>query len=57
MLQQISNGRILTSEGWLNGGSVIVEGGKILAVSNNALPVEGAQQIDAKGMRHRARWY
>ena len=49
MLQQISNGRILTSEGWLNGGSVIVEGGKILAVSNNALPVEGAQQIDAKG--------
>ena len=49
MLQQISNGRILTAEGWLNDGSIVVEDGKILAVSNNALPVEGAKQIDAKG--------
>ena len=48
MLQQISNGRILTAEGWLNDGSIVVEDGKILAVSNNALPVEGAKQIDAK---------
>ena len=49
MLKQITNGRILTAEGWLEGGSVIVDGGKILEVSNNDLPVVGAEIIDAKG--------
>lgn len=49
MLKQIINGRILTPQGWLKGGSVIVEGNKIKAVSNNDLHVEGAKIIDAKG--------
>ena len=34
MLKQITNGRILTAEGWLEGGSVIVDGGKIIEVSS-----------------------
>lgn len=49
MLKQIINGRILTPQGWFKGGSVIVEGNKIKAVSNNDLHVEGAEIIDAKG--------
>ncbi|QFQ13652.1 N-acetylglucosamine-6-phosphate deacetylase [Pseudoprevotella muciniphila] len=49
MMKQIFNGRILTPEGWLSGGSVIIEGNKILEVTNNDLPVEGAERIDAKG--------
>jgi len=49
MLKQIVNGRILTPQGWLDGGSVIVDGNKIKAVANCALPIEGAEQIDAKG--------
>lgn len=49
MLKQIINGRILTPQGWLTGGSVVVEGTKIKAVINTDLPVEGAEIIDAKG--------
>lgn len=49
MLTQIINGRILTPAGWLKGGSVIVEGGKIAEVSNCELIVQGAEVIDAKG--------
>lgn len=49
MLKQIVNGRILTPGGWLEGGSVIIEGNKIKAVSNTDLHIEGAQTIDAKG--------
>ena len=32
MLKQILNGRVLTPQGWLEGGSVIIDGNKILAV-------------------------
>ena len=49
MLKQIINGRILTPNGWLEGGSVIIDGNKIKAVANCDLPVEGAEIIDAKG--------
>lgn len=49
MMQQIKGGRILTPQGWLKGGSVVVDGGKIVAVTNNELPVAGAEIIDAKG--------
>lgn len=49
MLTQIFNGRIHTPGGWLKGGSLLMEDGKILEVSNNALPVEGAVRFDAKG--------
>ena len=48
-MKQIINGRILTPTGWLENGSVIVDGNKIAAVSNNDLHVEGAELIDAKG--------
>lgn len=46
---QITNGRILTPQGWLEGGSVLVEGGKIVQVTNIDLPVAGAEVIDAHG--------
>lgn len=49
MFKQIINGRILTPQGWLEGGSVIVEDGKIAEVSNNSFVIEGAKVIDAKG--------
>lgn len=49
MFKQIINGRILTPQGWLEGGSVIVEDGKIAEVSNNSFTIEGAEIIDAKG--------
>ncbi len=49
MLQQIINGRILTPKGWLKGGSLLVEGNKIVKVSESAELVDGATVIDAKG--------
>lgn len=49
MLKQIINGRVLTPEGWLEGGSVIIDGNKIKAVSNSDLYIVDAQIIDAKG--------
>lgn len=48
-MKQFINGRILTPEGWLTGGSVIVEGNRIKTVANHDLPVIGAELIDAKG--------
>ena len=39
MLKQIINGRILTPQGWLKGGSVIIDGNKIKAVSNIDLDI------------------
>lgn len=50
MLTQITNGKILTPGGWTKGGSVIVNNGKILAVTDNELSIIGAETIDAKGM-------
>ena len=49
MLKQIINGRILTPNGWLEGGSIVVDGSKIRVVSNIDLHVVGAEIIDAKG--------
>ena len=49
MLTQIFNARILTPQGWLKDGSVLIRGGKILEVSNCDLPIIGATLIDAKG--------
>lgn len=48
-MKQIVNGRILTPQGWLENGSVLVEGNKIVNVINTVLPVNGAEIIDAKG--------
>lgn len=50
MLTQIINGRILTPQGWLKDGSVLISDGKILEVTNSDLAVIGAKVIDAKGM-------
>ena len=47
MLTQITNGKILTPGGWTKGGSVIVNNGKILAVTDNELSIIGAETIDA----------
>ena len=50
MLTQIINGKILTSQGWLDEGSVLISDGKILEVTNSDLAVIGAKVIDARGM-------
>lgn len=49
MLKQIVNCRILSPSGWIEGGSLVIEGNKIKAVSNSDFPIAGAQQIDANG--------
>lgn len=49
MLTQILNGRILTPHGWMRGGSVIINGNRIVEVSNNELHIESARLSDAKG--------
>lgn len=49
MLKQIINGRVLTPQGWVEDGSVIIEDNKIKAVESCSLPVVGAEVIDAKG--------
>ena len=50
MLTQIINARILTPQGWLKDGSVIISDNKILEVTNCDLAIVGAKLIDAKGM-------
>lgn len=50
MLTQIINGRILTPQGWLKDGSIIIRDNKILEVTNCDLAVIGATIIDARGM-------
>lgn len=47
-MKQIINGRILTPQGWLEKGSVLVDGNKIVNVINTDLPLEGAELIDAR---------
>ena len=50
MLTQIINGQILTPQGWLKDGSVLISDGKILEITNSDLAIIGAKVIDAKGM-------
>ena len=50
MLTQLINAKILTPQGWLKDGSVLIRDGKILEVTNCDLAVIGAQLIDVKGM-------
>lgn len=50
MLTQLINARILTPQGWLKDGSVLIRDNKILEVTNCDLAVIGAQLIDVKGM-------
>ena len=48
MLTQLINARILTPQGWLKDGSVLIRDGKILEVTNCDLAVIGAQLIDVE---------
>ena len=50
MLTQLINGHILTPQGWLKDGSVLISDGKILEVTNSDLPVIGATEVDVRGM-------
>lgn len=50
MLTQIINGQILTPQGWLKNGSVLISDGKILEITNSDLAIIGASIVDAKGM-------
>lgn len=49
MLTQIINGKILTPNGWLEGGSIILSDSKILEITNSDLPRVGAAIVDVKG--------
>lgn len=49
MVKQIYNGTIHTPFGWVKGGSILFENGKILEVKSDSLLVEGAEAIDAEG--------
>lgn len=50
MLTQILNAKILTPQGWLKDGSIIIRDNKILEVTNCDLAVVGTNIFDAKGM-------
>lgn len=50
MLTQIVNGKILTPQGWMKDGSIVIRDNKILEVTNCDLAIIGATIIDAKGM-------
>ena len=50
MLTQLTHGNILTPQGWIKDGSVLISNGKILEVTNSDLAVIGAKVIDVKGM-------
>lgn len=49
MLTQIINGKILTPNGWIEGGSVIISDNKIMEIANSDLPRIGARIVDVKG--------
>ena len=49
MLTQIINGKILSPNGWVEGGSVIISDNKIMEIANSDLPRIGARIVDVKG--------
>ena len=50
MLTQIYNGHILTPQGWIKGGSLLMNDGRILEIRNNSLIEPKAEKtIDAQG--------
>ena len=51
MLTQIYNGQVLTPEGWIKGGSVIIEDSRIKEVSKSSRLLDGMDKaIDAHNM-------
>lgn len=50
MLTQIINGKVFTPQGWVENGSVLIDGTKIKSILNHSNKVEGVEKvIDAKG--------
>lgn len=50
MITQVINGRVFTPHGWIDNGSVLIDGTRIKRILNNSQPVEGVDKvIDAKG--------
>lgn len=50
MLTQIYNGHILTPQGWITGGSLLMDDGRITEIRNNSLIEPNAEKtIDAQG--------
>ena len=50
MLTQIINGKVFTPQGWVENGSVLIDGTKIKSILNHSNIVEGVEKvIDAKG--------
>ena len=50
MLTQIINGKVFTPQGWVEDGSVLIDGTKIKSILNHSNKVEGVEKvIDAKG--------
>lgn len=51
MLTQIYNGHILTPGGWIDGGSIFVDGGRIVDITPNSnIDPNAERTIDAQGM-------
>lgn len=50
MITQVINGRVFTPHGWIDNGSVLIDGTRIKRILNNSQPAEGVDKvIDAKG--------
>lgn len=49
MLTQIFNGHILTPQGWIEGGSIVMDEGRIVEVKKDSLLIDGAEHVDANG--------
>ncbi len=51
MLTQIYNGHILTPEGWINGGSILMDGGRIVEIRKGSnIEPKAESTVDARGM-------
>jgi len=46
---KIVNGQVITPSGIINNGSILIGGGKILAINNQNIDAPGAMEIDADG--------
>ena len=51
MLTQLFNGHILTPQGWINGGSILMEDGRIVEIKNSSsLETKAELQVNVYGM-------
>ncbi|MBO4814913.1 MAG: N-acetylglucosamine-6-phosphate deacetylase [Muribaculaceae bacterium] len=51
MLTQLYNGHILTPQGWINGGSILMEDGRIVEIKNSStLEAKAQEQVNVYGM-------